>query len=173
MADHDDNKHDVNNEGLTGVDSDSKSRCKVLKIDLDDESRWVQTMFINGRKLNARLDTGAGANLISKLDFDALPNRPPLSRCSVRLKAYTGHAIQVLGQCELTCVVDKEEFVVNFIVISEGTTILGYAACERLDLVRRIKRVMAVQRRADQHQRELGDPDVKDCLLPEVSKNFY
>ena len=87
------------------------------------------TLQINGIDLEMELDTGATLSRISKQTYHKLfpvGSLPLLKTSKAQLKAYTGEAIQILGEIEVAVQYKGQEKKLNLLVVTgEGPSLLG------------------------------------------------
>lgn len=109
---------------------------------------WIETVMINkNHKIKIKLDTGAQCNAISKQVVNRLSiNKKYFEECSVKLSAYGGLRLNVLGKCKLSCkFISRPESVFEFYIVdgSENNipTVLGSPSIERLKLISRVYKI--------------------------------
>lgn len=132
--------------GSSGPNSPSKTVRRVEKIQAEDITenetvRIITTMSVNGRRIRVMLDSGADVSLLTKADFDSLPNKQPLVHTNVTVTAYGGRRIRVWGTTRIGIQLRKE-VVYKQVYVTEGDcTIVGN------DLLPRIKAVLDYMKR--------------------------
>ena len=60
------------------------------------------TLKVNGIDLEMELDTGATLSVISEQTYHKSGKAPPLKTITTQLTTYTGEAIEILGEVEVT-----------------------------------------------------------------------
>lgn len=104
-----------------------------------DKKDWILKLKVNNTDIAMKLDTGAQANVISETVFNKIHPRPKLHATQVKVSGYSGAAIPVKGKCMVKVSHKEREHTLAFIVVPGNVqTILGLAACERLNLVKRV-----------------------------------
>lgn len=104
-------------------------------------------MINKNHKIKIKLDTGAQCNAISKQVVNRLSiNKKYFEECSVKLSAYGGLRLNVLGKCKLSCkFISRPESVFEFYIVdgSENNipTVLGSPSIERLKLISRVYKI--------------------------------
>jgi hypothetical protein len=63
------------------------------------ESEWTVDMDTNGSNVRYKLDTGAQVNVLPKSQYNRLLRKPKLKNTKVKLTAYNGTNIPVVGKC--------------------------------------------------------------------------
>ena len=126
---------------------------KSVKISAINDKKWTHPLNIDGNIVVVKIDTGAGADLLSYGDFLSLQRKPSLKPTKIRLSDYNDNAIDVKGSCVLRVAMHDRQYPVRFIVVENGPSLLGCDTSERLNLVQRVYNV-----------------NVKECVLPETIK---
>ena len=126
---------------------------KSVKISAINDKKWTHPLNIDGNIVVVKIDTGAGADLLSYGDFLSLQRKPSLKPTKIRLSDYNDNAIDVKGSCVLRVAMHDRQYSVRFIVVENGPSLLGCDTSERLNLVQRVYNV-----------------NVKECVLPETNK---
>ena len=120
----------------------------------------------NGYDVTYKLDTGVQANVMPKSEYLKLIRRPKLKVTKVKLTAYSGSSIPVLGKCILRISRKKRMVPVMFIVADTNSPpILGLNTCEKLNL---IKRVMVANEDMHEAVKEFSDCFGEMGTLPKV-----
>ena len=106
-------------------------------------------MDTNGSNVRYKLDTGAQVNVLPKSQYNSLTRKPKLKNTKVKLTAYNGTNIPVVGKCVVRVAHKKNRDVPVLFIVAETTSppILGLSTCENLNLV---KRVMVVKPKEEQ-----------------------
>ena len=119
---------------------------------MGDSSEWTEEITIGGSSIKFKLDTGASANVLPHKTLSAVRKQSKNAARSHKLQPtkniLTGSGngrIKRRGQVKLPCKVRRWEAApittLNFYVTEENLAILGSAACEQLDLVKRVETV--------------------------------
>ena len=125
---------------------------KSVKISAINDKKWTHPLNIDGNIVVVKIDTGAGADLLSYGDFLSLQRKPSLKPTKIRLSDYNDNAIDVKGSCVLRVAMHDRQYPVRFIVVENGPSLLGCDTSERLNLVQRVYNV-----------------NVKECVLQETN----
>ena len=129
-------KEEVNSLFISSIDSD--------KVNNNNKDEWFENITINNVKdCKVKLDTGADCNCISVNNLNNITNNIRIKQTVVKLKAFGGTDLQVIGTCMLSCkFINRLEQDIEFIVIqSENTTlpiIIGKHTLKKLELIKRI-----------------------------------
>ena len=127
---------------------------------------WSMNLETNGSDVTYKLDTGAQANVMPKSEYLKLIRKPKLKVTRVKLTAYSGSSIPVLGKCILRISHKKRMVPIMFIVADTNSPpILGLNTCEKLNL---IKRVMVVNEDIPEVVKEFSDCFGEMGTLPKV-----
>ena len=70
----------------------------MYKVNHGSSHPIMVDLFINDRKVNMEVDTGAAVTVMSEEQHKKLFPRTKLQPCSLLLKTYTGEAMSVAGQ---------------------------------------------------------------------------
>ena len=134
---------------------------EIQEVKISKGCRWMYPLKVGNSTLHVQLDTGAGANLLNENDYHGITPRPKLTSTNIHLTGYTDDEIKVKGACLVKIEVAGKSSFVRFIVVENGTSLLGATSCEKLGLVNTI---LAVREESD----EVTVKDVGQCTLPEV-----
>ena len=97
------------------------------------------TLSSNGTPISNKIDTGAHCNVIPVESLENISPKPDIQPVNVKLSAYNGSTIPVVGKCSLTLDHKNNYFKVSFIVVdSDSIPILGLKTNEHLQLIKRI-----------------------------------
>ena len=132
--------HKVDLYGSEELDDYSNHGIDHLTVDtVNSSSDEHATLTINSKALRLKLDSGAGANVITRKDFDSVvPKRQrqlELRSSTTKLTAFGGHDIPVIGKCTLKCQVDNKTEVLEFQVVENRKSLLGCTDCKKLQLI--------------------------------------
>ena len=108
----------------------------------NEPSDWNITVSSNGTPTSYKIDTGAQCNVIPVESLENISPKPDLQPVNVKLSAYNGSKIPVVGKFSSTLDHKNNSFKVSFIVAdSESVPILVLKTSERLQLIKRICRI--------------------------------
>ncbi|KAK3917305.1 hypothetical protein KUF71_026150 [Frankliniella fusca] len=103
------------------------------------KKEWREMVIIEGQPVYAKLDPGSEVNVLPVQVFEKM-NKP--LRPGPRLSLYGGkHVIATLGSAVLEVESRDQTFYLEFLVVQNGTPLLGIEDSERLNLVRRVHHV--------------------------------
>ncbi|XP_021361397.1 uncharacterized protein K02A2.6-like [Mizuhopecten yessoensis] len=97
------------------------------------------TLHVGPQKVPVRfkLETGSQANILPNSLFETLGNQGKLQPSSEKLSAYSGHTLDTLGSCQLTCQHKGKSVELHFHVVkTQSTPILGMRPCLDLGLIK-------------------------------------
>ena len=102
----------------------------------NEPSDWNITLSSNGTLISYKIDTGVKCNVIPVESLENTSNKPDLQLVNVKLSAYNGSRIPVVGKYSLTLAHKNNSFKVSFIVVdSDCVPILGLETSEHLQLL--------------------------------------
>ena len=133
---------DVNYKNvLLGSDVNYKIYKNVLLG--SDVNYKIHKNVLLGSDVNYKIDTGAQVNVLPKNECVKLLRRPKLKPTKIKLSAYNGQGIPVIGKCilQITHKTNKTVPVLFIVADTEGPPILGLSTSEKLNLVKRIMKV--------------------------------
>lgn len=158
------NKPDV--DSMSDVNTETVNKA-IRHVKINYAERWTHPLSIQDAIVVVKLDTGAAANIITMSDFNALSIKPKLRETNVRLTDYNYNEIVAVGACILEVKVWDRKHHLKFIVVKSGPSLIGYQACERLGLV---KRVFQLEQSLQHRETQAADDvkDIRQCTLPEV-----
>ena len=104
--------------------------------DINDEIS-VQLLVEESDSIKVKLDTGAQVNVMSVQVYNSLKTKSKvLQPTKVKLTAYGGNRISVLGTCQLKCKYKKEAHNLEFYVVNAtAPTALSLKTCQDLSLL--------------------------------------
>ena len=104
------------NEDETGVFSVSEdARDKPIMINVQ----------INGKDMMFQEDSGSGHTLMNIAEFKQKFPDVSISKTEVKLKTYTGHKIEVVGEAKVNISRSGNEFELPIVITKEGPTLVG------------------------------------------------
>jgi len=121
-----------------GHDSDTDFLLNTVTVDSVEHNGddWIHPLLVNNVMIPVKLDTGAQTNILSEVDYKSLRNRPKLHPTQQRLKSFYNGNIPAIGKCVATVLHRGESHRLSFFVVPGGVhSLLGRAACERLNLI--------------------------------------
>ena len=83
----------------------------------DEVLEWSVILESNGTNINYKLDTGSQVNILPKKEYTKLIHKPKLHPAKVKLTAYNGTDIPVVGKCIVTLKNGYQEW----LSLNEGT----------------------------------------------------
>ena len=81
---------------------------------------WNITLNTYGRNIVYKLDTGAQVNLLPISEVNKFKKKPKLQRTLIKLSAYNGSEITVLGKVDAVVSIDGKKLLNEFIVVEEN-----------------------------------------------------
>ena len=100
---------------------------------------WNITLSSNGTPIPYKIDAGAQCNVILVESLENVSAKPDLQPEKVKLSAYNGSKILVVGKCSLTLDHKNNSFKVSFIFADlDSVPIPGSKTSENLQLMKRI-----------------------------------
>jgi hypothetical protein len=162
----DEEKQTVSDENdLTDkYDESNNNEFTIFAIGSESESEWTVDMDTNGSNVRFKLDTGAQVNVLPKSQYDKLLRRPKLKSTKVKLTAYNGTNIPVVGRCIARIAHKKNRDVPVMFVVAETSSppILGLSTCENLNLIKRVMMVKSKEENVPSFMSEF------DCCFGEL-----
>lgn len=131
--------HEVEQLSSTSNSDDDQDEFLVSSLaNATCKSEWNIVLNARGENLKAKVDTGAQANVMSKMVADKLQTK--IDRSKVKLTSYSGDNIPVEGKTRIPCFYKDKKHWITFIVTSneKAQTILGLQTSEDLGLVKRV-----------------------------------
>ena len=96
----------------------------------------------NGTNVTYKIDTCAQVNVLPKKLFYFLSNRPKLKPTAIKLTAYSGSNILVIGKCIANMKLKNRSIPVLFIIAETSSSpILGLKTSENLNLIKPVLHV--------------------------------
>eukprot|EP00795_Rhopilema_esculentum_P009803 gene9803-18365_t len=118
------------------------------------KDEWLIAIETNGSTIPYKIDPGAQVNILFKAGYQQVKQKSKLQKSAVKLSAYNGSAIPVVGKSILTLKHKGRCYPVLFIIVDiEATPYL----CSHLNL---IKRIMYV----DKNMHEIMTQQFPDCF---------
>ena len=135
---------------------------------------------MNNTEVNFKIDTGAQVNVLSSHTIESLKKPVKMSPTNVKLTAYNGSPIEVIGKCIAQVTKQGKSYPVQFIVTHNNTVpILGLNTCTEMNLIKRIMSVTPQASYITQYKHCFGqigilpgihhitlDPDAKPVVQP-------
>lgn len=118
---------------------------------------WTETLYINGKGVEFKLDTGAQCNIIPKSIYDRISSKP-LGKSKAHLKTYTKESLRPVGLAELVCFWKGTKYRLKFQII-EGNfaAIIGVKDCAKMRMIYRNVSVLQNETKTEQpnnHKKE-------------------
>ena len=108
----------------------------------DEVLEWSVILESNATNINYKLDTGSQVNILPKKEYTKLIHKPKLHPAKVKLTAYNGTNIPVIGKCIITLKNRYQEYKVLFILAEmDSVPLIGLNTCKKLDLINRVMTV--------------------------------
>ena len=105
-------------------------------------NEWSIQLQVNNSPINFKIDTGAQVNVLSSQTIESLQKPVQMSPTNIKLTAYNGSPIDVIGKCVTNVTKQGKSYPVQFIVTSNDTIpILGLKTCTDMNLIKRIMNV--------------------------------
>ena len=116
---------------------------EINAINDDNVSVWNTDIIVNNKKLKLKVDTGAMCNVLSVEHLKMLNLlNIPIKSSGVRLRAYTGDSLKVIGVCNIQCKKNNENYNLEFFIVESNTqAILGLSSCIKLKVIKKIESV--------------------------------
>ncbi len=106
-------------------------------LQIDDV--WKQNLYLHGKCVSFLLDTGSEVNILPNKIYQSLNIvDKTLDRSSTRLSGFFGGKATPLGQTRLICQVKDKTQTLMFLILEQGSPVLGKKACEALGLLQRV-----------------------------------
>ncbi|XP_060606617.1 uncharacterized protein K02A2.6-like [Ruditapes philippinarum] len=125
--------------GNNNSDSNSDSEFCIGAVDSHSKGQVFVDLQVGskGHFKQFKLDTGACCNILSEADFKSLKVNTPLKKPTVKLTAYSGTEIKVLGVVDLSCSYKKKctKLVEFYVVRTNKPSILGLQSCLDFNLI--------------------------------------
>ena len=108
---------------------------------IPNEQEWFVSLESNGTFINYKLDTGAQANILPSSVVSTMTTKPRLKQTKIKLTAYNGSKIPVIGICKINL-----QYAVTFVVAdTTSPPLLGLNIFHTMNLVKGIWFVDAVK----------------------------
>ena len=110
-------------------------------------------VLVNGTKLRMEIDTGVAVSIISEKKQHALFPDVPLQSSNIKLKAYTGEQMPVVGQMPVPVQYGKQTAELVLIVVAgDGPSLLGRSWLQKLRLDWKTIGTVAAEKPSDLNQ---------------------
>ena len=118
------------------TDNSSDSEYQLFVVHTPNGDPLKTTVLVEGNQLTMEIDTGAAVSLVSKETVNSsFMKNLPLHPTDVRLRTYTGEAVQVLGKVMVRVAKDNASVTLPLLVVKGGgTTLLGRDWLQKLKL---------------------------------------
>ena len=94
---------------------------------------WYKTINVGGQNITFKVDTGSEANVIPTHKFEKLQGAV-MTKPTCNIISYSGHHMTPTGETEL--IINNTP--TKFLIVREGSPILGKQTCEKLGIISRI-----------------------------------
>lgn len=106
-----------------------------MSLTSEDADLYKEIFTVAEVKLEMEIDTGAARSIISRGTYREKFSHFPLQRSEVKLKAYNGGSIHVLGQITAQVVFDGQTVNLTLLVVKgNGSTLYGRNWLRKLKL---------------------------------------
>lgn len=127
-----------------GSDDDVLFVDSLNSVDISVSS-WTEKLLVHNKIIEFKLDTGSQVNILPKNVWMRLKPKPVMNACEVRLEAYGGFNLHVLGRITLSVSYKCKPYLLSFAVADVlSQPLLGLKACVELGLLQRINSVEQV-----------------------------
>ena len=118
------------------TDNSSDSEYQLFVVHVPNSNPLKTTLLVEGHQLTMEIDAGAAVSLVSEETVNSSFMKDlPLHPTDVRLRTYTGEAVQVLGKVMVRVVKDEASVTLPLLVVKGGgTTLLGRDWLQKLKL---------------------------------------
>ena len=111
-------------------------------IDTINNNEWLIDITTNGSEISYKIDSGAQVNVLPKAIYNKLQQKSRLHPTDVKLSAYNGSGIPVLGRAILNLTHKNKNISVLFIIVDiNATPVLGLQTSAKLNLIQRVYQV--------------------------------
>lgn len=106
---------------------------------------FTETITLEGKSYQIKLDTGAQCNVLPKHILDNLTKQTDVRPSNIKyLVSFGNHKLNVLGEIQLKCTIAQNHTCIIFKIVQENVQpILGAEDCEKLRLIQRIYEVQS------------------------------
>ncbi|XP_064468578.1 uncharacterized protein LOC135380477 [Ornithodoros turicata] len=148
-----------------GITTDNETLLGELIIDTlsrSSSSQWLQSVQIQDRTIEFKLDTGADVNVLPYTVIESCSRKPVIEATEIKVQTFSGEPLPIVGKCQLNCVINGKNCRLEFVVVRMNVSaILGKRACEELNLVKRVRQVQRTTSSNEEFQSILAEfPDV-------------
>ncbi|XP_055923520.1 uncharacterized protein K02A2.6-like [Eupeodes corollae] len=100
---------------------------------------WTKSLTVENTEVIFKLDTGSQVNILPRKLFDKIRTQNRLKNYAVKLEAYGGFRLEVVGAVECEVKDGNKKYNMQFVVVEKGCqALLGLESCMELGLVARI-----------------------------------
>ncbi|KAG5864826.1 hypothetical protein JTB14_027922 [Gonioctena quinquepunctata] len=123
------------------------SVVKVGEVKKDNSSVWMETVKLNGREINCKVDTGSEVNIIPRQVYNQL-TMGKLTKSSIVLKAYGGAKLNPIGIVKLNCRIEDKSLEFDFLVLDLNVKpIIGLPSCYDLGFIKKTSSIESIKNR--------------------------
>lgn len=116
----------------------------INSVQNTESKNWYQTIQVENKSINFKLDTGASVNIIPKYIFQDIKTDVKPLRTPINLETYGGGKIKPLGIAKLHCSVNGKGHYLDFVIVDlKSKPLLGLSGCKRFDLIKRVDSVQS------------------------------
>uniref|UniRef100_A0A2S2PCF5 RNA-directed DNA polymerase n=1 Tax=Schizaphis graminum TaxID=13262 RepID=A0A2S2PCF5_SCHGA len=133
-------------ENVEGLSNDSYFCSTVYTMNTFAVS-WSESILVENKSINFKLDTGSDVNLLTLNDFNLIKNNCPykklvVNRQPINLLAYGGSNINTYFTVDLKVKLREKEYILNFVIVENHCkAILGLHSCINLGLINKVENV--------------------------------
>ncbi len=119
--------------------------CHSIGAIYNKDAAWWQSIDVAGTKIRFKIDTGAEANIIPQIQWEAINNRPNVNRSNTVLKMIDGARLDHVGKATVTLRANNIEVVEEIFITKRNnvTPLLGLQTAIKLALIQRNRNVSA------------------------------
>ncbi|KAG5898858.1 hypothetical protein JTB14_003252 [Gonioctena quinquepunctata] len=123
------------------------SVVKVGEVKKDNSSVWMETVKLNGREINCKVDTGSEVNIIPRQVYNQL-TMGKLTKSSIVLEAYGGAKLNPIGIVKLNCRIEDKSLELDFLVLDLNVKpIIGLPSCYDLGFIKKTSSIESIKNR--------------------------
>ncbi|KAL4103818.1 hypothetical protein QTP88_019153 [Uroleucon formosanum] len=133
-------------ENIDGLSNDNYFCSTVYTMNTFAVS-WSETILVENKNINFKLDTGSDVNLLTLNDFNLIKNNCSfknlvVNKQPINLQAYGGSNINTYFTVDLKVKLREKEYILNFVIVENHCkAILGLHSCIHLGLINKVENV--------------------------------
>ena len=129
--------HEVHDEEHSSVQEDEDFHLDIVEAHQCKSNAWFVTLFLEGCKVQLKIDTGAQCNVLPKSISDKLKVR--IHRSTTKLITYSGEKLKPAGRCTVLGQYNGKFHCLEFQIMPTNVTpVLGLESCVQMGLVKRL-----------------------------------